>query len=188
VAPKPEPPPLPTRRLRLFLRDFRLVEGSANMPKGITLTAYLANRRGYLRLVDLRLHPSGGAAAFAVVRVSHLLYAAAANADVPLASATPAARPHPVELLLDGGLFVRGGILLGPRQRLSDYLESAGNFVPVTGAELLRSDRQQSSTNVLWGDIVVNQDAIQAAWDSPRMASGGRKAFQTVPAAVDEPL
>jgi hypothetical protein len=184
----PEQPGLPRHRLRLFLRDFRLVEGFAHMPDGLTLAAYLANRRGYLHLLDLRWQPSGDAAPFAVVRVAQLLYAAAADADVALVSTTPAAAAHPVEMLLEGGLYARGGILLGPRQRLSDYLESVGGFVPVTGAELLKSGRPPRSRNVRWGDIVVNQEAIQAVWDGVPRAAPPPDPKRIARAVVDEPL
>ena len=125
-----EQPRLPRRRLRLFLRDFRLVEGFVNMPDGLTLAAYLANRKGYLHVLDLRWQPSGESAPFAVVRVGQLLYAAAANQDVALVGVAPGTATHPVEILLEGGLYVRGGVVLGPRQRLSDYLESAGYASP----------------------------------------------------------
>jgi len=158
------------------------------MPDGIPLAAYLANRRGYLHMLDLRWQPSGEAAPFAVVRVGQLLYVAAPDGDAPLVSATSVARPHPVELLLEGGLYVRGGVLLGPRQRLSDYLESTGGFVPVTGAELLRSERPPRSRNVLWGDIVVNQDAIQAVWDGHRAESADDDAARVARAIVDDAL
>jgi hypothetical protein len=184
----PGPPRLPKRRLRLFLRDYRLVEGFAHMPEGITLAAFLANRRGYMHLLDLRWQPSGEAAPFAVVRVDQLLYVAAPNADVALVSANSVATRHPVEMLLEGGLYVRGGVLLGPRQRLSDYLESTGSFVPVTGAELMRSERPPRSRNVEWGDIVVNQDAIQAVWDGQPAEPGENGPARAVRAAVDEPL
>jgi len=184
----PEPPRLPKRRLRLFLRDFRLVEGFAHMPDGITLAAYLANRRGYLHLVDLRWQPSGEAAPFAVVRVGQLLYVAAADVGVAVVSATSFTATHPVELLLEGGLYVRGGVQLGPRQRLSDYLESTGGFLPLLGAELMRSERPPRSRNVIWGDIVVNQDAIQAVWDGPPAENGVGEQARVVRAAVDEPL
>lgn len=184
----PEPPRLPKRRLRLFLRDFRLVEGYAHMPDGITLAAFLANRRGYLHLVDLRWQPSGEAAPFAVVRVAQLLYVAAADTGVALVNASSFTANHPVEMLLEGGLYVRGGVQLGPRQRLSDYLESTGSFVPVAGAQLMRSERPPRTRNVLWGDIVVNQDAIQAVWDGQPAEHGVGDRARVVRAAVDEPL
>jgi hypothetical protein len=184
----PEQPRLPRRRLRLFLRDFRLVEGFAHMPESLTLAAYLANRRGYLHLLDLRWQPSGECAPFAVVRVSQLLYAASADKEVALVSTTPGLEPHRVELLLEGGLYVTGGMVLGPRQRLSDYLESAGAFVPVVGAELQKSGRPPRRQNVRWGDVVVNQDAIQAVWDGVSRENAARDRAPAVRAAVDDPL
>jgi len=158
------------------------------MPDGLTLAAYLANRKGYLHVLDLRWQPSGESAPFAVVRVGQLLYAAAANRDVALVGVAPGTATHPVEILLEGGLYVRGGVVLGPRQRLSDYLESAGGFVPVVGAELQRSGRPPRSHNVLWGDIVVNQDAVQAVWDGVSRGALPPDRARVTQAVVDEPL
>lgn len=158
------------------------------MPSGLTLASYLANRKGYLHILDLRWQPSGESAPFAVVRVGQLLYATCTDRDIAVANLPPAADPHPVELLLEGGLYVRGGVVLGPRQRMSDYLESAGGFLPVIGAELLQSGRPPRPHNVEWGDIVVNQDAIQAVWDGEIAAEGSSRTAGAARAVVDESL
>lgn len=158
------------------------------MPSGLTLASYLANRKGYLHLLDLRWQPSGESAPFAVVRVGQVLYAACTDPEIAVANRPPAAETHPVKLLLEGGLHVRGGVLLGPRQRMSDYLESAGGFLPVLGAELLQSGRPPRDHNVEWGDIVVNQDAIQAVWDGDPVAARSPRDARTAQAVLDEPL
>jgi hypothetical protein len=119
------------------------------------------------------------------------MYAAAVEKDVPLVNTVPAAKPHGVEILLEGGLFLRGGLMLSPRQRLGDFLEAAGAFVPLHGVTLLRSGRPPRGHNVTWGDIVVNQDTIQAVWESDDWAPapGERLAEETgANVAEDQPL
>jgi hypothetical protein len=157
---------LPRRRLRFFLRDFRMAEAWALMPDGLSLCSYLANRRGYLHLLDVRWQPRHEGVGFAVLRADQILYATACDNDVPLVNTIPAAVAHGVEVLADGGLYLRGGLMLSPRQRLGDFLESAGAFVPLLSVDLLKSGRPPRKRNVTWGDIVLNQAAIQAVWET----------------------
>lgn len=172
---------LPRRKLRFFLRDFRLAEAQALLPEGLSLSSYLANRRGYLHLLDVRWEPSAERVDFAVLRTAQVMYAASSEGDVPLVSAVPAAVAHGVEILLEGGLFLRGGLLLSPRQRLGDFLEAAGGFVPLLAVTLLRSGRPPREHNLAWGDIVLNQDTIQAVWETENWTpdSGAGKAAAT---------
>ena len=183
-------PRLPRRKLRFFLRDFRLAEAYALLPDGLSLSSYLANRRGYLHLLDVQWQPSAERIEFAVLRTAQVMYASAVDVGVPLVNTVPAAVAHGVDVLVEGGLFLRGGLMLSPRQRLGDFLEAAGPFVPLLGVTLLRSGRPPRDHNVTWGDIVLNQDAIQAVWETDEWApaSGAREsahAHATVP--HDEP-
>ena len=173
---------LPRRRLRFFLRDFRMAEAWALMPDGLSLCSYLANRRGYLHLLDVRWQPRHEHVGFAVLRAEQILYASAADGDVPLVNTVPAAVPHGVEVLADGGLYLRGGLLLSPRQRLGDFLESAGAFVPLLGVDLLKSGRPPRNRNVSWGDIVLNQNAIQAVWETGMWQPEPRARTRSAPA------
>lgn len=162
----PDATRLPRRRLRFFLRDYRVAEAFALLPDGLSLSSYLANRRGYLHLLDVTWNPTPERTSFAVLRADQVLYARSVDDDIPLVNTVPAATAHGVELLVDGGLFLRGGLMLSPRQRLGDFLESAGAFVPLLGVELLRTERPPRQCNVFWGDLVLNQDAIQAVWET----------------------
>lgn len=182
---------MPRRKLRFFLRDFRLAEAYALLPDGLSLSSYLANRRGYLHLLDVQWQPSAERIEFAVLRTAQVMYASAVDAGVPLVNTVPAAVAHGVDVLVEGGLFLRGGLMLSPRQRLGDFLEAAGPFVPLLGVTLLRSGRPPRDHNVTWGDIVLNQDMIQAVWESDEWApaSGARESAQThVTVTHDEPL
>lgn len=167
-------PRLPRRKLRFFLRDFRLAEAHALLPDGLSLSSYLANRRGYLHLLDVQWQPTPERVDFAVLRTAQVMYASAVDGAVPLVNTVPAALPHGVEVLVEGGLFLRGGLLLSPRQRLGDFLEAAGAFVPLLDVTLLRSGRPPRDHNVSWGDIVLNQDAIQAVWECSTWIPAGR--------------
>jgi hypothetical protein len=155
----------PTRRLRIFLRDFRMVEATVNLAVGQALTTYFASRRSYVSLRDARWAGTSQTVEHAALRVAQVLWAAAPGADVPLTNASITAPGREVELQLDGGLLVRGRLVIGQHQRTTDYLEAAGQFVPLLHALLLRSGRPPKQVNVTLGDIVLNQDAVQAVWE-----------------------
>jgi hypothetical protein len=156
----------PPRRLRLLLRDFRMLEGSVSLPDGQSLTSFLSSRKSYLHLQDVRWTNTGERASFAVLRVAQLLWAASPDGDVTLVSASLSPEPRVVEIQVDGGLLVRAALHIGARQRLGDYLEAAGPFVPLGNAHLLRSGRPAKKANLILGDIVLHQDGIQAVWET----------------------
>lgn len=156
---------LPTRRLRIFLRDFRMVEAQVSFGEGQSLATYFANRRTYLNLRATHWASTQEDIDHVVLRVDQVLWVAAPENDIPLTNASGHAQQRVVELQLDGGLLVRAGLLLGAQQRLSDVLESSGLFIPLMGAQLLRSGRPPKQVNVHLGDVVLNQEAIQAMWE-----------------------
>jgi hypothetical protein len=154
-----------TRLLRFFLRDFRMVEAHVALADGQSLTSCLTHRKTYVNLQDARWQSTGERIEHAVLKIEQLLWAAAPEQDVPLVNAQPPHPPRRVDVQLDGGLQLRGSLNSGDRQRLGDYLESAGSFIPLRDAILLRSGRPPRKANVVLGDIVVNQAAIQAMWE-----------------------
>jgi hypothetical protein len=154
----------PTRRLRIFLRDFRMVEATVSLAEGQSLASYFANRKAYLNLRGARWAGTTDDLTYVALRVSQVLWAAAPDADIPLATAA-SSRGRLVEVQLDGGLLVQGLLIVGDQQRLSDYLEAAGQFVPMLHGQLLRSGRPPKKVNVNLGDVVLNQEAIQAVWE-----------------------
>lgn len=158
-------PGKPTKRLRIFLRDFRVVEATVSLADGQALTTYFASRRSYVSLRDARWDGANEVVQHVALRVAQVLWAAAPDADVPLTNASITASGREVELQLDGGLRVRGRLVIGQHQRTTDYLEAAGAFVPLLHAQLLRSGRPPKRVNVTLGDIVLNQEAVQAAWE-----------------------
>jgi hypothetical protein len=163
---------LPTRRLRLFLRDFRMVEAQISLAEGQALMQYFASRKHYVSMHGARWASTNESIQFAVLRVEQVLWAAAMDNDIALMPGNIAAVPRVVEIQLDGGLLVRAGIMIGEQQRLADYLESQPHFLPVRNAQLLRSGRPPKEVNVALGDIVLNQSAIQAVWETNSQHSG----------------
>ena len=153
------------RRVQFFLRDFRLIDGVATVPEGMTLAAWLNRKRRHVAVVDARWTPTGERVAFAVIRLGQLLYACAPDGDIAHAAPTTPTSRH-VELLLEGGLFVRGALPLSEGQRIGDYLDAAGAFLPLSDAVLMRSGRPPRDANVKWRDIALNHEAVQAMWEA----------------------
>jgi hypothetical protein len=153
------------RRLRIFLRDFRMVEATVNLADGQALASYFASRKTYLNLRGAHWAGPGEDMSHVALRVDQVLWAAAPEGDTPLTSASAPTLGREVELQVDGGLLLRGMLVLTSIQRLSDYLEAAPPFIPVRNARMLHSGRPPRTVNVELGDIVLNQLAIQAAWE-----------------------
>ena len=169
----PDQSKLPTRRLRLFLRDFRMVEAQISLAEGQALMQYFASRKQYVNMRGARWASTNDNIRFAVLRVDQILWAAAMDNDIPLLGGTISTEPREVEIQLDGGLLVRAGLIIGGGQRLSDYLESQPQFLPVRNAQLLRSGRPPKEVNVALGDIVLNQTAVQAVWEVGTQSAAG---------------
>ncbi len=142
------------QRLRIFLRDHRVLDASARVPRGQYLATYLASRSRYLNLTAVDWIGTGAAVPHLALKVDHILWASSEDGSLPLTSALAAATSRRVQVELEGGYLIAAGLLLVPNQRITDYLHSAPHFVPLRNAEL-RPRRK------LLGDILVNQRAIQ---------------------------
>jgi hypothetical protein len=154
-----------TRRLRIFLRDFRMVEATVYLAEGQALAPYFSHRKSYVNLREARWVGTDDHVTHAVLKVEQVLWAASPEGEVPLINASAAGRQREIEMQLDGGLLLQGAIVMSAQQRLSDYLEHAGHFVPVMNARLLRSGRPPRTVNMDLGDIVLNQAGIQSVWE-----------------------
>ena len=144
----------PPRRLRLFLRDHRVLDASARVPQGQFLSTYLASRTRYVNLTSVDWMGTGEKVPHMALKVDKILWASSEDGGLPLTSALAAASARRVEVELEGGYLLTAGLLLVQNQRLSDYMQSAPAFVPLRNARL--SPRGKSL-----GDIVVNQSAVQ---------------------------
>lgn len=144
----------PPRRLRIFLRDHRVLDANARVPQGQYLSTYLASRTRYVNLTGVDWMGTGEKVGHMALKVDKILWAASEDGELPLTSARASLATRRVEVELEGGYLVAAGLLLVENQRLSDYLQSAPAFVPLRNAEL-----QPRGKGL--GDVVVNQDAIQ---------------------------
>lgn len=158
----------PPRRLRLFLRDHRVLDASAKVPQGQFLATYLASRTRYVNLTAVNWMGAGEKVPHMALKVDKILWAASPDGELPLTNALAAGSARRVEVELEGGYVLAAGLLLVKNQRLSDYLQSAPPFVPLSRAELRPRGKEL-------GDIVVNQEAIQVvrelgALDAPDAA------------------
>ena len=144
----------PPRRLRIFLRDHRILDASARVPRGQYLSTYLASRTRYVNVTSAEWMGIGEHVGHMAVKVDKILWAASEDGELALTGALAASTARRVEVELEGGYVVTAGLLLVQNQRLSDYLQSAPAFVPLRNAELRPRGKRL-------GDVVVNQDAIQ---------------------------
>ncbi len=159
-----------SRRLRFFLEDFRVLEGLVGLGAGASVISLLASRKSYISLTDAKWSGSQKSLPHLVLRVDQVVWAGAPNEDIPLVNAPAGGATTQADLQLEGGLILRGGLPLAPRQRLGDYLESAGPFVPVHKAVLLRSRHGGKPVGAALGEIAVRQSVIEAAWEVPLTA------------------
>lgn len=155
-----------TRRLRLFLRDFRMIEAYVSAAEAQSLTSYLSHRRRYINLRAAHWADATSDHTHAALQVAQILWASAPDGDMPLVNSSGVSRSREVEMQLEGGLLARGLLPIFEQQRLSDFLESTTSFIPTQSAVLLRSGRPPREANVDLGDIVVNQAALQAIWET----------------------
>ncbi|HKJ92003.1 MAG TPA: hypothetical protein VJ957_02490 [Longimicrobiales bacterium] len=144
----------PARRLRLFLRDHRVLDANVHVAQGQYLATYLASRNRYVNLTSVDWMGTGEHVPHMALKVSQILWGSSEDGELPLTNALAAAAARRVELELEGGYLLGAGLLLMEHQRLSDYLQSAPAFVPLRDSALLPRGRSL-------GDVVVNQDAIQ---------------------------
>lgn len=144
----------PPRRLRIFLRDHRVLDASTRVPQGQYLSTYLASRTRYVNLLRAEWVGIGEQVGHMALKVDKILWAASEDGALPLTSPMAAPSARRVEVELEGGYLMSAGLLLVQNQRLSDYLQSAPAFVPLRDADLRPRGKHL-------GDVVVNQDAIQ---------------------------
>lgn len=152
----------PPRRLRLFLRDHRVLDANARVPHGQFLSTYLASRTRYVNLTAVDWLGTGEKVPHMALKVDKILWATSEDGELSLTNARASTSARRVEVELEGGYLLSAGLLLVENQRLSDYLQSAPAFVPLQNAELRPRDKEL-------GDVVVNQEAIQVVREIGRM-------------------
>jgi hypothetical protein len=154
----------PFRRLRLFLRDHRILDANTRIPQGQSLATYLASRTRYVNITDVDWVGTGETFAHMALKVDAILWASSRHDDVELSTAIGSLGARQVDIEMEGGYLVSADLLLVNNQRLSDYLQSAPGFIPLRGAEL-------RPRGTALGDIVLNQTAIQLVRERPNPPS-----------------
>lgn len=163
----------PPRRLRLFLRDQRVLDANARVPRGQFLSTYLASRTRYVNLTAVDWMGTGEKISHMALKVDKILWATSQDGELPLTNALAAAAARRVEVELEGGYLLAAGLLLVQNQRLSDYLQSAPPFIPLRSAELRPRGKGL-------GDIVVNQEAIQVVRELGPIPGSADRAEETL--------
>lgn len=162
------------RQVKLYLRDHLVVEGMLYLSEGQNLTAYLASRRGWVNLTRVFLPDTGERSAHMALQTHRILWAASLKGDIPLSLVPLSAATRAVAVVLEGGTMLNASLYMSERQRLSDYLTSSGDFIPLPGARM-------SDTGMQLGDIALNQAAIQRLQEAALHDAG-----EAAPAALVE--
>jgi hypothetical protein len=150
----------PFRRLRLFLRDHRILDAHTRIPVGQSLGTYLAHRTRYVNIVDVDWVGTGETIAHMALKVDAVLWASSRDGDVELCTSIGTAGARQVEIEMEGGYLIAAELPLVEQQRLSDYLQSAPGFIPLREAQL-------RPRGTALGDVVLNQAAIQLVRERP---------------------
>lgn len=129
---------LPNKRVHVFLRGNRHLEGNVHIPEGQSLIPFLAVKKHYLNLTEARWTEGvlgEGTLPHVALRLDQIIWCAPVNGSIPLASGVaPDSSPRPVELHLEGNLSIRVELHIAPELRMTDYFESAGTWVPLRDA------------------------------------------------------
>lgn len=129
---------LPQKRVHVFLRENRHLEGSVHIPEGQSLIPFLAVKKHFLNLTEARWTEGvmgEGALPHVALRLDQIIWCAPVDQSIPLASSqTPESSPRPVELHLEGNLNIRVELHIAPELRMTDYFESAGTWIPLKDA------------------------------------------------------
>ncbi len=148
------------RAVHLVLRDGDTVDGGIYLTDGQALAPYLGSRKnGWVNIVDATWGLEGELHKHAVLQTEHIVMASASRGDYPVVASTQNGVPRAVDILLEDGTRLQGNLLLGSKQRLSDYLAGTGTFIA-----LLEASRVQDGTAI--GDVAVNSACVKAVRDS----------------------
>jgi hypothetical protein len=153
------------RGVQLFLRDHRLIEAQIHVPEGQPLDVFLGAQGTFTNLTNVHWVGSRRETIpHMAIRSEQILWVAALRSDLPLTREENGRRPLPMEVYLEDGSILTGGMVVAERQRLSDYLAGAeGGFVPV--------HRAGGPSGAPLGDLAVNSRAILAVHESAAIAA-----------------
>lgn len=146
------------KRLRLFLRDHRILDATLRVPDGQRLSMYLASRPRFLDLTDIDWMGLSEQDRQLALKVDQILWAGSEDGD--LKAEQPEGECRRVEIELESGYLMRADLILDDHQPLTEYLHAAPAFVPLREAHLMPRGKSL-------GDVAVNQAAIQVVRELP---------------------
>ena len=150
--------PAPPRRLHLVMRDGTVIEGTALIGEDMPLAVFLNGRRGgWMNVTNARRPKIEEAPGHMIVQVDHVLMASAPDGNVAVAGIA-ASESRTVDIVLVGGKTVRGTIPAAPKQRLSDYVVSAGKFMGLSDAAI-------QPDGLVLGHIALHTGALEIVRD-----------------------
>ena len=155
------------RRLRIVLRDHSVLEAKVHIASGQFLVSFLAGRKRYISLTNSKWLATEEPVDYMLLKVDRILWVNSPDQSIPLMNVMGTNAPRPVEISIEGGMTLRATLSLGTRQRLSDFLASAPDFIPLLNASVLPRGADL-------GDVALNQDAIRSIRElrDPRSAVG----------------
>ena len=163
-----------------MLRDGSVVEGDVHVTPGTSLARHLSAAGAWVNLTNASVPDRDEPVVHTAMQTGSILWAASLSDDLPVGTTLPDSSPRPVELALDGGMEIAGTIHLPSAQRLSDFLEDSGPFLPLFDATLALGTAPL-------GDLVVSRSALHriAELEPQRrgrgaLAGGGGGAFSLV--------
>ena len=126
-----------------------------HIASGQFLITFLAGRKRYISLTSSVWLATEEPVDYMLLKVDRILWVSSPDQQIQLMNVLGATTPKQVEISVEGGLVIRAGLALGARQRLSDYLATAQEFIPLTNAIALPRE-------AVLGDIALNQEAIRS--------------------------
>ena len=160
------------RRVRLLLRDQRLLDGLVHVPEDGDLASFLSTREGgWVNVTDVRWLASGERVAHLVLKASVVLWAGAAAGGDALLPRLGEGTPRPVKITLENRVTLHAELRLPVRHRLTDVLTACGDFFPVCDARV-------DARGIAFGDIAVNRDAVHVVEDLGEMPAADQLALE----------
>lgn len=150
TATRPDP-----RRLRIILRDHAVLEARVHIASGQYLIPFLAGRKRYISLTKCVWMATDEPVDYMLLKVDRILWVSSPDESILLMNVLGTNAPRNVEISVEGGMQLRATLSLGTRQRLSDYLSSAPDFIPLMNTQVLPRGAEL-------GNIALNQEAIRS--------------------------
>lgn len=145
------------RRVRLTLRNGRVVEGNIHVTEGQSLSLFLSTRRFFVNLTEASWgRGAGERLQHLAIRADHVYWACPMQADLQVTTTQqPTGVTRWAELVMDDGMVIHVGLYIAEEQRLTDYIDAASGFLPVRQAVVVDTAEKT-------GETVVNTGAVLA--------------------------